>query len=208
MNPAIVLQYPFTGRWLVQNSPANRVPSHGTNLFASSLAIDFVPVDEHGRTAPVAIRTWLGMEDSACFPGFGTPILAPCVGTVIAADDSMPDHKAHRGLASVSYALTQRQRLAQGWQGLAGNHVMIQANGAIIVLCHLQQGSITVEFGDAVAPGQVLGRCGNSGNSTEPHVHVQGIDRLPVQSAKAVPLLFAGKLPRNGQILQIPGTGV
>ncbi|MGO3342132.1 MAG: hypothetical protein ACTIK1_07150 [Glutamicibacter arilaitensis] len=53
----------------------------------------------------------------------------------------------------------------------------------------------------------MVARCGNSGNSTEPHVHVQAIDRLPVHVAKAVPLLFDGQLPHNGQILQVPGTG-
>ncbi|MGO3279506.1 MAG: M23 family peptidase, partial [Brevibacterium aurantiacum] len=45
MADVLDMDYPFTGRWLVQNSPANRVPSHGTRLFATSYAIDFVPVD-------------------------------------------------------------------------------------------------------------------------------------------------------------------
>lgn len=46
--PVVDLAYPFTGKWLVQNSPANRVPSHGTEAFATSYAIDVVPVDESG----------------------------------------------------------------------------------------------------------------------------------------------------------------
>ncbi len=37
---------PCTGHWLVQNSPANRVPSHGTHAFATTYAIDFVPVTD------------------------------------------------------------------------------------------------------------------------------------------------------------------
>ena len=46
---AVPLDLPFAGgRWLVQNSPANRVPSRGTNALGSSHAIDFVPVDERG----------------------------------------------------------------------------------------------------------------------------------------------------------------
>ena len=47
VSPSVDLAYPFEGRWLTQNSPANRVPSHGTTLLATSFAIDFVPVDEH-----------------------------------------------------------------------------------------------------------------------------------------------------------------
>jgi len=44
MTTGVDLAFPFTGRWLVQNSPANRPPSHGTTLFATSYAIDFVPL--------------------------------------------------------------------------------------------------------------------------------------------------------------------
>ena len=70
---AMDLQYPFTGRWLVQNSPANRVPSHGTQLFATSYAIDFVPLGEADRTAPVTLSTLLRPEPPERFPGFGRP---------------------------------------------------------------------------------------------------------------------------------------
>ncbi|RWZ85118.1 M23 family metallopeptidase [Glutamicibacter sp. HZAU] len=202
---AVHLSYPFTGLWLVQNSPADRVPSHGTTLLASSYAIDFVQVDEQGRSAPVTARTWLGTEEPTSFFGFGAPILAPFAGTVIAADDSMPDHRARRGLASVGYALTQRQRLAQGWQALAGNHVMIQTGAAVVALCHLKQGSLEVGVGDHVVLGDPMAACGNSGNSTEPHVHVQAIDRLPIERAQAIDMNFNGQLPRNGEIVQIPG---
>ena len=57
MLAAVDLEFPFEGRWLTQNSPANRVPSHGTALLASSFAIDFVPVDE-GR-ADGAAHDWV-----------------------------------------------------------------------------------------------------------------------------------------------------
>ncbi len=70
MPASIDLKYPFGGRWLVQNSPANRVPSHGTALFASSYAIDFLPVDDAGRTAPVVFRSLVGPESHVRFPGF------------------------------------------------------------------------------------------------------------------------------------------
>ena len=52
MDDPFDLAYPFTGRWLVQNSPADRVPSHGTELFASAYAIDFVPVSYTHLTLP------------------------------------------------------------------------------------------------------------------------------------------------------------
>ncbi len=198
---AMDLQYPFTGRWLVQNSPANRVPSHGTQLFATSYAIDFVPLGEADRTAPVTLSTLLRPEPPERFPGFGRPILSPVEGTVIAAHDKEPDHSAYRGLPSIRYALTQSRRAAAGWTALAGNHVLIEVGGAVVALCHLQQDSLTIRAGQTVRPGEMLARCGNSGNSTEPHLHLQAIDSPDIERASAVPVTFSGALPRNGQIV-------
>lgn len=204
------LAYPLQGRWLVQNSPADRVPSHGTARFAASYAIDFVPVDESGRSAPIRLWTWLRPEPPERFPGFGRSVLAPVAGEVVGVFDDVPDHAAFRGLPSVGYALSQGRRAAAGWEALAGNHVLIQTvAGAVVALCHLQQGSVGVARGDQVEVGYVLGRCGNSGNSTEPHVHVQAIDRVEVESATALPITFGGRLPRNGEVIvaTAPGHG-
>ena len=56
---------------------------------------------------------------------------------------------------------------------IPGNYVVIRvAADRHIFLCHFQKGSITVKKGDAVKIGQVLGKCGNSGNSSAPHIHM------------------------------------
>jgi hypothetical protein len=202
MSAAVDLEYPFEGRWLTQNSPADRVPSHGTTLFGTSFAIDFVPVDDAGRTAPFTFGSLLRPEPPERFPGFGRRVLAPADGVVAGVLGTAPDHPSFRGLPSVGYALTQRRRAAAGWEALAGNHVMIQmAGGPVVAVCHLQRDSLQVRLGQEVHGGEVLGRCGNSGNSTEPHVHLQAIDRLDVHRASAVPLTFGGRIPRNGEIV-------
>jgi hypothetical protein len=200
--PAVDLAYPFEGRWLTQNSPANRVPSHGTTLFATAFAIDFVPVDEAGRTAPLTLESLVRPEPAERFPGFGRPILAPAQGVVVGLHHTAPDHRSFRGLPSVRYAVTQRRRAAGGWAELAGNHVMIETtDGPAVAVCHLQRDSVRVQLGQRVVVGQTLARCGNSGNSTEPHVHVQAIDHVDPAHASAVPITFRGRLPRNGEII-------
>lgn len=205
MPPALNLAYPFTGRWLTQNSPANRVPSHGTTRFAASHAIDFVPVDDAGRTAPIRLRTLIRPEAATRFPGFGRPILAPVHGLVVAVHDAEPDHHAFRGVPSIRYVLTQGRRASEGWIALAGNHVMIRSDlGPVLVLCHLRRRSVRVDVRRRVSVGDVVGQCGNSGNSTEPHLHLQAITSAEVLQADPVPITFHGRLPRNGDIVDAP----
>lgn len=199
----INLAYPFTGRWLVQNSPANRVPSHGTHLLATTYAIDFVPVADHGRTAPFRLTSLLRPEAAARFPGFGRPVLAPAAGTVALIHNDEPDHPAYRGVPSIGYALTQHRRAEKGWKALTGNFVMIETGGLFVVLCHLRQDSIKVAVGQHVHVGDVLAECGNSGNSTEPHLHLQAIDNRDVEQARAVAISFNGNLPVNGEIVAV-----
>jgi murein DD-endopeptidase MepM/ murein hydrolase activator NlpD len=55
---------------------------------------------------------------------------------------------------------------------LAGNHVLLDCGGTEVLLAHLQRGSVLVAPGEHVTTGQRLGLIGNSGNTTEPHLHV------------------------------------
>lgn len=201
--PSLDVSYPFTGRWLVQNSPADRVPSHGTTMFASSLAIDFVPVDGTGRSAPYTVASFFRSESPNIFPGFGQSVLAPIGGIVVATQQSAADHSTQRGLPSVRYALSQRSRIGGSWTSAAGNHVLIESSGIVVAICHLQRDSIAVRDGQEVRTGDLLGRCGNSGNSTEPHVHLQAMDGREPASARAVRLSFSGNIPSNGTVVDV-----
>jgi hypothetical protein len=186
-----VISLPFTGRWLVQNSPASRVPSHGTDLLGERYAIDFVGVDARRRTAGRSDwRTALATEPPERFLGFGRPILAPADGVVVVAHDGEVDHEARRSqLSLVPYALGQRSRLRQGVAAVAGNHLVIAlARDLYVALVHLQAGSLRVAVGDRVRTGSPVAACGSSGNSTQPHVHVQLMDSLDLSRARGVPL--------------------
>jgi Peptidase family M23 len=193
--PAVLLSLPFTGRWLVQNSPARRVPSHGTDLLGSTYAIDFVGVDAGRATAHrVDWRTFLATEPSERFVGFGRPILAPTDGEVVVVHDGEPDHEARRSWRALPYLGTQRERFRLGPAAVAGNHVGIAlADGRTFVfVVHLRRDSVRVAVGDPVRTGQVVGGCGNSGNSTQPHVHVQATDDPEISRARGVPVEFRG----------------
>jgi murein DD-endopeptidase MepM/ murein hydrolase activator NlpD len=100
-------------------------------------------------------------EDYACF---GRPILTPAGGTVREVLDTVPDNQPGRMNPAIP----------------PGNHVIIgHGRGEYSVLAHLRQGSVRVRPGERVAAGQPVGVCGNSGNSSAPHLHyhLQTADR-------------------------------
>ena len=84
------------------------------------------------------------------------PILASADGTVVHAVDGLPDQR----IGSTDPAHP------------AGNHVVIDfGNNEYGFLAHIRQGTVTVRKGDHVQAGHEVGRCGNSGNTSEPHLH-------------------------------------
>lgn len=191
--PVVVLDLPLAGPLLVRNSPARRVPSHGTDLFAVTYAVDLVPCDERGRTSGVRDwRTALATEPPERFVGFGRPVLAPAAGVVVAVHDGEPDHPARRSqLSLVPYAAGQARRVRAGLAAVAGNHVVVRVrDGVHVAVVHLRRGSVQVAVGEDVVRGQVLAACGNSGNSTQPHVHLQAMDSPDATVARGLPLAF------------------
>jgi hypothetical protein len=199
---ATSLALPFRGTWLARNSPARRVPSHGTHLMATTYAIDFLAVDGRRTAATRNWRALLATEPPERFVGFGLPVLAPAAGTVVSVLDGERDHEARRSqLALVPYALTQAARVRAGTAAIAGNHVVLGLDsGGFVLLAHLRRGSVTAVPGRRVAEGEVVGACGNSGNSTQPHVHLQVMDDADGQRATGLPVEFRSYRvwPRSG----------
>ena len=72
-----------------------------------------------------------------------------------------------------------------------------------VLLAHLQHGSLTVRVGDQVTTGQPLGRVGNSGNTSEPHLHIHAVPAgtEDVLRGAGVPILFEGRFLARNAIL-------
>ena len=181
---------PFDGQWLTEISPTRRVPSHGTDLFATTYALDFLAVDDDGRTAPKrSLRTVFATESPELFYAFGRPLYSPVAGTVVSAHDGEPDHEARRSMLTlIPHGLSQPRRIRRGLTAILGNHVIIQVTGSpyYVGLVHLQRGSVQVSPGERLRAGDQIGRCGNSGNSTQPHLHIQAMDSPDAYAAKGV----------------------
>ncbi|WP_309322327.1 M23 family metallopeptidase [Actinomyces stomatis] len=194
---------PFDGQWLTEISPTRRVPSHGTDLFATTYALDFLAVDDDGRTAPKrSLRTVFATESPELFYAFGRPLYSPVAGTVVSAHDGEPDHEARRSMLTlIPHGLSQPRRIRRGLTAILGNHVIIQVTGSpyYVGLVDLQRGSVQVSPGERLRAGDQIGRCGNSGNSTQPHLHIQAMDSPDAYAAKGVPLRFEEFRQRSPQ---------
>jgi len=201
--PPVALHLPFRGPWLTVRTPARRIPSHGTHAFGQTFAFDFVPLDARGRSSWVT--DWLalvGTEPVDRFIGLGRPVLAPASGRVVAVYDGEIDHEARRSpLSLLAYGGTQGRRLSRGVGAVAGNFVVLALEdaGAFVLLAHLQQGSVGVPPGAWVVAGDQVGACGNSGNSTQPHLHLHAMDSADLLSARGVPIVFRHYLGRLGR---------
>ncbi len=111
-------------------------------------------------------------EDYYCF---GKTIVAPGDGRVHAAENNVEDN--------VPGKMNPREAL--------GNHVIIDhGNGEFSFMAHFKQGSVIVKPGDQIVAGQVLGQCGNSGNTTEPHLHYHLQTTRDFQQGDGLPAQF------------------
>ncbi len=164
---------PFTGRWFVmQGGDTPNVNQH-MSVRAQWFGLDFAKVGglsqrELTQTAPPS-----RVED---FFSWGEPVLSPADGDVTAVIDARPDNPL--GVKDADHP--------------AGNHVVITvAPARFVFLAHFQRGTISVKPGQRVKRGQVLGKCGNSGNSDFPHIHMHVQDTAELNAGKGQNAVFA-----------------
>ncbi|RII12003.1 Glycyl-glycine endopeptidase ALE-1 precursor [Streptomyces sp. YIM 130001] len=198
----VEVQAPVTGRWSAMNSPADRTPSHGVHHFGQTYAIDVVPEPE-GTGRPRFAWLWPIARRPESFPGFGSPLYAVADATVVAMSDGRRDHLSRNSVIGFLYVLLAEGELRGllGPDRVLGNHVILDlGDGLYAAYAHVQRGSIPVRAGDRVAAGQLLGRCGNSGNTTEPHLHFQLMDGPDLDTARGRPFRWRNVgVPRNGE---------
>ena len=143
------LRLPFTGEWFVFWGGRDVIDNYHAEARDQRFAVDLVMVRDGRSHSGDGKRN----GDYYCF---GQPILAPAAGIVTATANDLPDQQPGD--------MNRRRPL--------GNHVIIDhGNNEYSFLAHLQRGSVSVQPGARVEQGQVIGRCGNSGNTSEPHVH-------------------------------------
>jgi len=143
------LQLPFTDSWYVAWGGRNVYQNKHAAAVDQRFAYDFVGTKGADLSTPNPTKN----ED---YYGFGRPVFAPAAGRVIVVIDSVPDNTP--GVVNA--------------KSPAGNHIVIDhGNMEYSLLAHFKKGTVVVKEGDVVKQGDLLGQCGNSGQSFLPHLH-------------------------------------
>jgi hypothetical protein len=163
------LRPPFRGTWTAHNADRNSSNHHYSNA-SQRFAVDWLIVDEKGVT-----HKGDGKSLSDYF-AYGQQALAAAEGTVVTVVDGIPENTIV-GETDPYF--------------VPGNIVVLDlGNGEFATYCHLIPGSMLVKKGDRVKAGAPLARVGNSGNSTEPHLHFHLSDSPRMATAHGLPAKF------------------
>jgi hypothetical protein len=167
---------PFEGEWYVLNGGTTPKTSHSWNIPTQRYAYDFVIVDEDYRRWKTDGQS---LSDYLCY---GILVCSPADGEVVAVRDGIRD----------------APQVGTGWLDIftphfPGNTVTIRhTEGEYSFFAHLIPNSIQVQVGMEVKSGQIIGYCGNSGHSTEPHLHFHFQDHADFWNAAGLPIAFDG----------------
>ena len=181
--PMPVLGPPLRGEgWLAMNGPHNEsahrralLPIGGTSWIAQRFAIDWVQVGSNSQT-------YTGdRKDNKNYHAYGAEALAVADAVVVTTKDGIPQNVPGDSSRAVPMTI----------ETIGGNHIILDlGQGRYAFYAHLQPGSLRVKEGDHVKRGQVLALVGNSGNSTEPHLHFHVSDGNSPLASEGVPYVL------------------
>lgn len=172
------LTLPFHGTWTVVWGGDTKELNYHVENEAQKNAFDIVITNEKGQSFKTDGKT---NED---YYAFGEELTAPCDGEIVLVVDGIKDNIP--GITNPIY--------------VPGNTVIIKtANNEYLFFAHFKQHSIVVKQNQKIKQGQLLGLCGNSGNSSEPHLHfhIQNVENM--LTATGVKCFF-DKISVNGEI--------
>jgi len=176
----LVIGPPLRGdNWLVSSGPGSTaghrqalIPMEGRLYLAQRLAIDWLRLNADNKTFSGDER------DNKSYRAYGAEAFAVADGVIASVKDGIPENIP--GVTSRAVPITL--------DTVGGNYVMLDlGDSRFAFYAHLQPGSLRVKAGDRVRRGQVLGLVGNSGNSTQPHLHFHVVNGNSPLGAEGIP---------------------
>ena len=184
-NP-VTIAMPLTAEWYVYSGGRGVLVNDHWTTSSQRNALDIFRVVDGSSHRDDSKRL-------ASYYAFGKPLLAPANGRITVLLDSRPD-----------LAIGDSDR-----RHPEGNYLVMDIGGGrYVMMAHLEQGSARVEVGDRVRVGQRLAQVGNSGNTSEPHLHiqVQNVPTFEVSDAgvRTYPILFRNTVLVRGGDTHVP----
>jgi peptidase M23-like protein len=183
----IDLASPFhNGKQIVLHGGASPFTNGHFHVKPQNYALDIVGLNNLGMRA----SSFQGGSDLNDYVIYGQVIYSPLNGTVIAVEDKYDDQTPP----------------TTDIEHLAGNYILIGSEGVEILLAHLKKGSIVVKIGDIVTTNTLLGQVGNTGNTSEPHLHIhveKGGEANTVLNGIAVPFTINKQYFVRGDIIKV-----
>ncbi len=178
---AVQLEFPLkNGQYFFAEGGSNAALNSHNEVVAQKYAYDIIKIDSLGFSG----RGFFSSNLSDYYI-FNETVYAPCSGTVFKANDSSEDMPIMQRDENESH----------------GNYVILECSGARVSMLHFKKGSILVSEGESVITGQPLGKVGNSGRTTGPHLHIQANN---VQG-ESIPITFNGKTFIRNDIFDAQG---
>lgn len=172
--PAVLYSLPFNGEWVAVNGGTDKSTSHSWGVPTQRYAYDFVILDADGKSC---IGESTVLRNYYCY---GRDVLSPADGIVADLMDRFPDARTF-GNGSVDHSV----------KDIRGNYVVIKhAEREYSFIAHLLMKSIKVKIGQSVKRGECIAKCGNSGNTSEPHIHFHLQDGRSFFASAGIPVLF------------------
>ncbi|MGB5430709.1 peptidoglycan DD-metalloendopeptidase family protein [Eudoraea sp.] len=171
------MSLPFNGEWFVYWGGVTEADNYHVREVTQQYAYDILKV-ENGASYdanPLLNESYFA---------FGEDIIAPCDARVVKVIDGVPDNIPGE---------TNEQQLT-------GNTIVLRTDrDEYVLLAHLMKGSIFVEEGQDIRKGEILAKCGNSGNSTEAHLHIS-LQNAPDMEDSIGAKLYFDRIEVNGEI--------
>jgi len=184
--PSLDLSFPLNrGPYYIAHGGNSKLLNHHRVSKSQLYALDIVRLNSFGMRA-----TGIYPKRLERYKIFGEALYSPCAGVVTFVVNDLPD--------MLPGEMDRKH--------IAGNHVVIRCDNSEVYVgvAHLMQGSVLVKAGDRVTVGQALASVGNSGNTSEPHLHIhakRGGRLESILDGEGVPMRFGGRwLIRNSVI--------
>ncbi|MGQ3209776.1 MAG: M23 family metallopeptidase [Shinella sp.] len=183
---AVNLAFPFgPGTYYIGQGGSTTSINHHHADQSQRFALDIVALNAFGARA-----SGLMPKNLADYVVYDREVKSPCTGVAISTHDGVENNR-------ISQTNTEEP---------AGNYIILACGTARIMLAHFEKGSIAVTGGEIVTQGQPLGRVGNSGNSSEPHLHMHAYvgGTVDYNAGEGVPMTFDERFLVRGSTVTIP----